>query len=238
MSELYKTMPDFVPKPYTWGELNNKEAKIYFFLSEFVNMTNKDPEPNQLCSKLARLHRDSVSPTGMLGFHITTCLGNTPQEVAWESSWVVFFSKLLKHVVGRDAQINGAWKDLDTLSQRVLKHAIPQVLEPLEAEGRKLKPCLIHADLWEGNTGTSIETGNIYIFDSGAFYEHNEMEIGDWRCSYNKIHDKVYTNTYLRHFERSEPKYQWDDRNRLYSIYYNVIYSANHTTAAIAGRQM
>lgn len=147
MSELYKTMPDFVPKPYTWGELDNREPKIYFFLSEFVNMTNKDPEPNQICSKLARLHRDSVSPTGMFGFHITTCLGNTAQEVAWESSWVVFFSKLLKHAVGRDVQINRAWEDLDTLSQRVLEHVIPQVLGPLEAEGRKLKPCLIHADL-------------------------------------------------------------------------------------------
>lgn len=171
-------MPEFVPRPYTWGEFNQSEPKIYFFLSEFVDMSDRVPEPNQLCTKLARLHRDSVSPTGMFGFHITTCQGNTPQDVTWESSWAAFFSKLLRHVLDRDAEINGIWEDLDTLAQRVLERVIPRLIGVLETEGRRVKPCLIHADLWEGNTGTSIEAGNIYIFDSAAFYAHNEMEIG------------------------------------------------------------
>ncbi|KAL3259170.1 hypothetical protein ABHI18_005488 [Aspergillus niger] len=211
--ELYRTMPAFVPKPYSWGEIDQSEPKTYFFLSEFVNMADRIPEPYQLCTKLARLHRESVSPTGMFGFHITTCQGNTPQNVSWESSWTIFFSKLLRHVLGRDSAVNGA-------------------------EGRKVKPCLIHADLWEGNTGTSPETGNIYIFDSAAFYAHNEMETANWRCNYNKIHDQVYTRTYLRHFAPSEPEQEWDDRNRMYSVYYNIIYSVNHRSEGTAVRQM
>ncbi|KAL4880706.1 Fructosamine kinase-domain-containing protein [Aspergillus karnatakaensis] len=200
--ELYKTMP---------------ERKTYFFLSEFINMSGRVPEPNQLCTKLARLHRDSVSPTGMFGFHATTCQGITPQDVSWE--------------------LNGVWEDLNILAERALELVIPRLIGALEAEGRRVKPCLIHADLWEGNTGTSLETGRIHIFESAAFYAHNEMETGNWRCTYNKIHNKVYTLTYLRHFAPSEPRQEWDDRNRMYSVYYNVIYSVNHKSQGAAVRQ-
>ena len=50
-----------------------------------------------------------------------------------------------------------------------------------------MKPSLIHADLWEGSTGTAYDTGEIILFDAGSYYAHNEMEIGDWRCPYNKV---------------------------------------------------
>lgn len=119
--ELYRTMPDFVPKPYSWGEIDRSDPKTYFFLSEFINMADRIPEPYQLCTRLAQLHRESVSPTGMFGFHITTCQGNTPQNVSWESSWTIFFSKLLRHVLGRDSAVNGVWEDLNILSRRALK---------------------------------------------------------------------------------------------------------------------
>ncbi|KAH8431412.1 uncharacterized protein LDX57_009074 [Aspergillus melleus] len=230
-------MPDFVPKPYTWGKFDQTEPMTYFFLSEFVDMSDEVPDPSQLCTKLARLHRDSISPTGMFGFHITTCQGNTPQSVAWERSWAVFFSKLLRHVLERDSRVNGAWEDLNILSQRAVERVVPRLIGALEAEGRSVKPCLIHGDLWEGNTGTAFESRNIYIFDSAAFYAHNEMEIGNWRCNYNKIHNKVYTRTYLRHWAPSEPRQEWDDRIRMYSVYYNVIYSVNHSSQGTAVRQ-
>ncbi len=41
--------------------------------------------------------------------------------------------------------------------------------------------------IWEGNIGTSYEMGGIILFDAGSYYAYNEMEIGDWRCSYNKV---------------------------------------------------
>ena len=238
MSELYKFMPNMVPKPHSWGKYRVGNPDTYFFLSQFIDMSDRVPDPNQLCSKLAQLHRNSVSPTGKFGFHITTCQGRIPQKSgSWESSWTELFMKLLKHVTVLDSRTNGYWKELDALEERIFSHVIPRLIGNLERDGRSIKPCLIHADLWEGNTGTSYETGDVYIFDSGAFYAHNEMEIGDWRCSYNKIHNKVYTRTYLRHFGPSEPKEEWDDRNRMYCIYYNVIYSVNHLDQGKAVRQ-
>ena len=237
MSELYKTMPKFVPKPISWGKFLVGNPDTYYFLSEFIDMSNRVPEPSQLCSKLAQLHRNSVSPTGKFGMHVTTCQGRTSQAVAWESSWTGFFSKLLRYVVDLDFEVNGCWRELALLEKRIFETVIPRLIGALERDGRSVKPCLIHADLWEGNIGTAYETGDIYIYDSGAYYAHNEMEIGDWRCHYNKIHNEIYTGTYLRHYGPSEPEEEWDDRNRMYSTYYNVIYSVNHMAKGKAVRQ-
>ncbi|KAK7900981.1 hypothetical protein LTR67_003267 [Exophiala xenobiotica] len=223
MSELYKTMPELVPKPVTWGKFSTAVPETYFFLAQFIDMSDRVPEPNQLCSKLAKLHRISESPTGKFGFHITTCQGRRPQAVAWESSWTIFFSNLLRHVIAMDDAENGSWDALIRLEDRLLSHVVPYLLDNLTKDGRVVKPCLIHGDLWEGNTGTSYATGQVYLFDAAVMYAHNEFEIGDWRCDYNKIHNKIYARTYLRHYGPSEPREEWDDRNRAFDDMYYLI---------------
>ncbi|KAL4902255.1 hypothetical protein BDW74DRAFT_169716 [Aspergillus multicolor] len=240
-SELYKTMPDLVLEPYGWSRFQQRQPETYFFLSEFVDMKTGDiqrPDAEQLCEKLAKLHRGSISPTGMFGLYTTTYQGHIPQAVSWERSWTIFFSKLFRHVLASHAQSNGVWTDLETLAERALDRVVPRLLNALESEGRKVKPCLIHGNIWEGNIGTSAETGEIYIFDSAAYYAHNEMELGEWRNNHNKIHDKVYTRTYLRRFPPSEPVEEWDDRNRLYSVYYNLLCSVINRDQGLVVRQM
>lgn len=237
MSALHAAAPDFAPKPHSWGEFRTKEPRTYFLLSQFIDMRVGVPEPNQFCKKLARLHRDSVSPTGTFGFHINTYQGHSSQDVGWDASWTACFTKMLSHVMQLDVKANGHWAELDQVGHRILTLVIPRLIGALESDGRSIKPCLIHGDLWEGNIGTSNETSDIYIFDAASFYAHNEMEIGDWRCPYNKIHNEVYTRTYLQHFGPSEPKEEWDDRNRMYCVYYNVIYSVNHMSQGKAVRQ-
>lgn len=238
MSELYKWEPDLVPKPIGFGQYAATDPEAYFFLSQYIDMTGKMPDPNQLCAKLAQLHRKSESPNGQFGFHITTCQGRAPQAFLWEKSWTIFFTNLLQHVIKLDFKYNGYWEELDIVEKRLISDVVPRLLRPLETDGRSIKPSLIHADLWEGNTGTSLDNGNVYIFDSAAFYAHNEMEVGNWRCHYNKIHNSAYTKAYLKHYGPSEPKDEWDDRNRLYSIYFNVIYSVNHLSNGTAVRQV
>ncbi|TVY92035.1 Fructosamine-3-kinase [Lachnellula willkommii] len=238
MSELHKTMPGFVPKPHAWGSYGIGNPETHFFLQQYIDMSERVPDPNQLCSKLAALHEKSVSPTGKFGFHITTCQGQIPQKTGgWEEKWTTLFTKMLRHVVDLDIETNGLWKELEILEKRIFSRVIPKLIGNLERDGRSIKPSLVHGDLWEGNTGTCFETGNIYIYDSGTCYAHNEFEIGDWRCHYNKIHNKVYTRTYLKHYGPSEPKDEWDDRNRMYCIYFNIIYSVNHLDQGTAVRQ-
>ncbi|KAK8168389.1 Fructosamine/Ketosamine-3-kinase [Phyllosticta citrichinensis] len=141
------------------------------------------PDPDQPCRKLSRLHQESKSPTGQFGFHSVTCQGKTPQAASWESSWTAFFLKLLRHVVRLDFETNGCWEELDVLKRRVIAQVIPKLIGALERDGRLVKPCLIHADLWEGNTGTSRNTGEVVIFDAASFYAHNEMDTGNYDMS-------------------------------------------------------
>ncbi|KAI1307432.1 Fructosamine kinase-domain-containing protein [Xylaria venustula] len=238
MCELYKWAPDFVPKPLAFGQYATLDSETSFFLSEFIEMGTEMPDPERLCAKLAHLHSKSQSPTGKFGFQITTCQGHVPQHVCWEKSWTTFFASLLQHVARLDFESNGYWNELDIVEKRLISDVVPRLLGALETEGRSIKPSLIHADLWEGNVGTSSKDGEIYIFDSAAFYAHNEMEIGNWRCHYNKIHDEKYTASYLQRCPPSEPEEEWEDRNRLYSVYFNIIYSVNHLDQGLAVRQV
>ncbi|KAL1801223.1 hypothetical protein ACET3X_001565 [Alternaria dauci] len=179
MSELHKWAPCLVPKPHSWGRYKSEEPEAYFFLSEYIDMSDKMPDPDQLCKKLARLHRESTSPTGHYGFHVTTCQGRASQSVALEEKWTKFFIKLLRHVIDVDFDLNGAWDGLDRAERRLIQIVIPRLLDALTEGGRKIEPSLIHGDLWEGNIGTAIDGGNVYIFDSAAFYAHNELEVAD-----------------------------------------------------------
>ncbi|KAF8864495.1 hypothetical protein BDZ45DRAFT_701672 [Acephala macrosclerotiorum] len=216
MTELYKTMPSFVPEPYAWGKFQMSNPETYFFLCEYIKMANDMPDPVQFCSRVAELHKLSKSPNNCFGFHVTTNQGKFPQA-------------MLQHSIKIDAQENGTWDALSTISTRVITSVIPLLLGPLESDGRIVKPSLIHGDLWDGNIGTDYETGNIYIFDAGAYYAHNEMELGMWRCERHRfVNNEIYLEEYLRNAGVSEPVEMFDDRNRLYCIYMNMWASAHH----------
>jgi fructosamine-3-kinase len=238
MSEIYKVCPHLVPKPHAYGKYAKAGSDTYFFISEYLEMSDKMPHPNYLCAELARLHHESASPNGKYGFHITTCQGRIAQSVDWKDSWTDFFVQILEHVIKLDFKANGHWEDLKRLEDRLIAKVVPRLLNALVENGNTIKPSLIHSDLWEGNSGTSFQNGKVYIFDAASFYAHNEMETGNWRGYYNKISNKEYRRTYLRHFPPSHPKQEWEDRNRLYSIYYNVLYSVNHENQGTAVRQL
>ncbi len=66
------------------------------------------------------------------------------------------------------------------------------------------------------------------MFDSGAIYAHNQLEISMWRCKRSRMKGKAYLKEYLRNVGASGPVGQFDDRNRLYSLNMNFIHSAHH----------
>ncbi|KKA23751.1 hypothetical protein T310_2203 [Rasamsonia emersonii CBS 393.64] len=228
MSELYNLMPTLVPKPYAWGALKGVSSPVYFLLVEFKHFrSGRLPDPVKLGSRLAALHRKSVSSTGKFGFHMTTYDGARTQAVEWDSSWTSFFSKLLAEAYRHDVETNGHWEELDRVFTRTQSHyLIPRPVGVLESGGRSIKPCLIHRDLWEGNIGTDAETGDPWIFDAAAYYAHHEMELGIWRAERHELRAEIYREEYFRHMLPSEPVEECDDRNRLYSVKTNLMHSA------------
>lgn len=229
MTELQKFAPSFTPKPYTWGKFESEPPITYFFLLEFKDMSSELPDPKLFCSELARLHQSSISPTGKFGFHITTTHGKMPQYMEWNSNWESMFRKILSDLLLLDLEANGPWEDFETVYKRALTSVLPKLLGPLQSEGRTIKPCLLHGDLWDGNIGIDRETGRPYIFDASSFYGHNELELGMWRKSHlNRMRFEIYGEEYLRIVGISEPADQFDDRNRLYHVKFLMWHSIHH----------
>lgn len=225
MLEIYNTLPDFAPRPRGYGKCKFDDS--HFFLCDYLTITNELPDPVRLGEKLAELHRNSQSPTGMFGFHVKTFDGKLPLNTTWDSSWTSFFKKLIHDVYKLDVEVNGFWQELDDVMQLTLEKLIPRLLDALTADGRSIKPCLIHGDLWESNIGTDAHTGDLFIFDACAYYAHHEKEIGIWRCEHHEMKNPDYRNEYFRNFEPSEPVEEFDDRNRLYAVETLLINSAH-----------
>ncbi|XXG95761.1 hypothetical protein Hte_002032 [Hypoxylon texense] len=226
MLEIYDTLPDFAPQPRAYGKCVDEDA--HFFLCDYKSISHVTlPDPVKLGKKLAELHKKSKSPTGKFGFHVTTFDGKLPLNTSWDSSWTSFLKKLMHDVYVLDTSVNGFWKDLDDVMQVTLGTLIPRLLDPLTAEGRSIKPCLIHGDLWESNIGTDTNTGELYIFDACSYYAHHEKEIGIWRCEHHEMKAEEYRNEYFKNHEPSEPVEEFDDRNRLYSVETLLINSAH-----------
>jgi protein-ribulosamine 3-kinase len=104
-----------------------------------------------------------------------------------------------------DRKKHPPWLDYEICAQLVLDKCIPRLLGALQSQGRSIKPCLVHGNIWDENTATDMETGEPFVFDGSAFYAHNEYELGNWRSPRHRLSSKTYIRSYKRHFPASEP---------------------------------
>ncbi|GAP84249.2 putative protein kinase-like [Rosellinia necatrix] len=100
-------------------------------------------------------------------------------------------------------QANGPHLNLKDAITNVIDRVMPRVPGELQAAGCELKPCLIHENLWEGNVGAHLETGEIILFDAGSYYAHNEMDLGIWRPACEQhFRAESYTRNYVQNTPR------------------------------------
>lgn len=114
------------------------------------------------------------------------------------------------------------WREFDIVCKLTLEKVVPRLLLPLQERGRHLKPCLVHGDCWDGNTAMDMRTGEAFVFDVCSFYAHNEYDTGNWRAPRHRLSNKSYIQNYKKNFPISEPEEDWDDRNLLYSLTFNI----------------
>ncbi|KAJ6783474.1 hypothetical protein PWT90_03507 [Aphanocladium album] len=220
MTAINQAMPNFSPKPIAWGRCKDTPY-LFFFLSSFVEMDEGDlPNPKEFCKKLTKMHRQSTSPTGKFGFHVTTCNGNIPQNNNWNDSWQEFFSNGLRHMLALDLQANGEQPELLEAIKPIVDRVIPRLLGPLEQGPDRIRPALVHGDLWFGNCSTNLKNDEPVIFDAAAFYAHNEYELGNWRPTRNRMR-AVHLEMYKSLNPPSHPAAEFEDRIRLYELRFN-----------------
>lgn len=176
-SAIHAITPNFCPKPIAWGTFRN-DPNSHFYVCKFYNFTEGVPKPISFCKKLATLHSSKTSPEGKFGFHCTTYNGDLPQDNTWSDSWEVFFSRGLRHVLKVREERAGRDGELERVLPVLFDKVIPRLLRPLETNGRKIEPSLVHGDLWCGNAGiVDGGTKEGIVFDPACFWGHNECKL-------------------------------------------------------------
>ena len=75
---------------------------------------------------------------------------------------------------------------------------------------------------FQGNAALDGRTGEAFVFDACSFYGHNEYDIGNWRAPRHQLSNEKYIKEYKSHFPASPPEDDWDARNILYSLTFNI----------------
>jgi len=216
MKALHAAAPTLVPKPHAWGQVDVTEPTMYFFLCDFIELSDQNSDAVQLCSKLVALHKSTQSPNNLFGFHVNPLRGNLPLNTTWTASWKELFAQILRGTLASYQRVNGTRQGISQLVESVVEIVVAQVRDScLEAEGRSIKPSLVHgghfdatnsgtteltaiSDLWGGIIGTDARTGEVYFFDASSYYAHHEMEVAIWRYVPNTITGSgAYVEDYL-----------------------------------------
>lgn len=224
--KLYEYAPGIFPRPVAWGTFDS-EPTLSFFMSEFVQLMDEVfPSPADICPHLAAMHKasqaDQCNP-GMFGFEVNTCTGTVEHDNTWSASWEAFFATKLRDLFQKDKLVHGPSTDYDSIIPHLFGTVIPRLLRPLETGGNKIKPVLIHGDLWHCNSASQAKPGGpVLLFDPAGVYAHHEYELYEWRSSrYN--FDQKYVAEYRRHFPPSEPSADADDRLALYTMAVDLV---------------
>ena len=188
---------------------------------EYLDTAREIPTPGDLCPQIAAIHRDSVSPEERFGFPVPSYLGKFPQPIEWEEKWAVIFARMLDSLCKFECEAHGPWLLNLPAFRTLVDQTVPRLLNPLQCDGRSIKPCLVHGNLSINNAAFNAATGDLVLFSPSAIYAHNEYELGMWRRK-NATLSWPYFREYQLHMPPSEPAEQWDDRITLYSIQFNL----------------
>ncbi|OBT90817.1 hypothetical protein VE02_00385 [Pseudogymnoascus sp. 03VT05] len=237
--DVYAYLPDNVPKPVAFGSYKS-DPDVHFFMAEYHDMTDNLPDVHELSVLIAKLHRDSMGkpPNGKYGYHVATHLGNIANDNTWTDTWEEFFTVAMRRMLMLEEKSHGQDPELTELSKALFEKVIPRMMRPLEtgAGGRTIEPCLVHSDIWLGNVKPDAETEEPIIFDSCAFWGHNEgnslvscslypeayqdHRLADLSCMRAPRYrmGEPYVREYHKLMPKSEPQEAWDDRNALYAM--------------------
>ncbi|KAK6829697.1 hypothetical protein PG987_010281 [Apiospora arundinis] len=127
-----------------------------------------------------------------------------------------WFTRAMKSTMEIELQVQGPHPELKILNEKILTRVIPRLLRPMETNGRKIKPALVHGDLWHGNVGVDNGTGVPVLYDCGSFYGHNEFDFSCWRAERYQT-NRAHADAYFRIAEKSEPVADFEDRYALYA---------------------
>ncbi|KAK0505627.1 fructosamine kinase PKL/CAK/FruK [Armillaria luteobubalina] len=205
------------PKVIASGVDNGRPYFISYY-KDFGSLL--DSAGAELGKRLAtELHQYS-SDCGF-GFDVPTFCGATRMKNGWFDTWEECYSEMIGDLL---SQLRGKG---GSVIPKLLGTAICSIRESrtlrVETGPLKIKPALLHGDLWSGNTGVERLTGKSIIFDPSSFYGHNEADLAIARIFGGIPHS--FFVAYHQHFPKTEPIDQYEQRGDLYELFHYL----NHT---------
>lgn len=117
--------------------------------------------------KLGEMHKAAAPPGQAFGFDVPTFCGETEQDNRACDTWEEFWrERRIRDLIDRIGD-----PQLSKIGQRVCDEVVPRLLGKLD-----VRPSILHGDLWAGNAKQSMTSDEPIIFDSSAYYGHNEAE--------------------------------------------------------------
>lgn len=160
----------------------------------------------QLGKAVAQVHQQHAQQFGLA--HDFTA-GKLPKINTWQSSWADFYINQRLNVLAQLAQKNHLWNDFRQTHLTQLTQLIRQYFS-----AHKIKPSLLHGDLWGGNVDF-LADGTPVLIDPDVFYGDREMDLAMTSLfgGFSDAFYQAYTQAYpLR------PNYQ--QRIAWYQTYY------------------
>ncbi|KAK8010595.1 hypothetical protein PG990_009560 [Apiospora arundinis] len=201
----------------------------FFCLCEFRQLVEDVPDVEVFASMVAEMHNRGISPDGKSSFPVPTYGGRLPMIYPPSDTWEALFTQVMDTTFIVEEESQGVDEDMQALKEAIMTKVIPRLLRPMETGGvgRRLVPRLVHSDLWDGNVAIDVHTNLPVIFDGICLYAHNEYELTPWRPTRHNI-GRPYIDAYLRHAGITGPAEDFEDRNLLYCIKFNLNSSAHY----------
>jgi fructosamine-3-kinase len=211
MRRFAEHIPGSTPKPVEWSKGKDCYCLLSHFEDDSAFHDSSRFAPERLFDLLALLHTSSRDKHALFGrFPLN---GETP--MAATKNWTECLQNLLETAMKDDSLKNGAYEGSPRDTATKFLHAVvPKLISSIEGE---VIPCLIHGYLTSEKVKEKLK-GGVFLFGSEALYAHDEMEFGIFRCRFSKLNPEDNRGT-----NRSSG---WEDRNIMYSVLYNLRYSA------------
>jgi fructosamine-3-kinase len=205
LMQLHKLTSVASPNVTTVGESLDKS----FIVLDYINFSKAKPVLwYQLGQKLAQMHYENRH--GQFGWQHDNFISGTVQPNDWSSNWTTFFS---------DRRI--AWQ-LQLLAERSISlgniEFITQVCHDALLH-HPVSPCLVHGDLWQGNTGFSGEQA--MVFDPACYYGDREVDI-----AMTELYGYFPTDFYHGYQAEYPIEKGYDQRKLIYN-FYHILNHAN-----------
>lgn len=165
-----------------------------------------DTTAAELAKTLAAQHNITHD---MFGWHQQNYIGSLPQANEQSRTWPEFFQqqRLLPQIAM--AMRNG----LSASTVQMLERLAPLIEECLQDE--RIKPCLLHGDLWSGNAAYDRQLDRPVLFDPAPYYGDPEVDL-----AMTELFGGFPADFYRVYRERRPEPERYQQRKAIYNLYH------------------